>query len=105
MPRRQLLRGGSQARDAGEAIAELHRQIGGPETAFVVIFCSPQYDTAAVAAAVRAHFGATPVVGCTTAGEIAPFGYISGGVCGIGFPGADFVATPVLIDDLANFAL
>ncbi len=105
MPRRQPLRGGSQAPDAYQAVAELHRLIGGPDIAFAVLFCSPQYDIDAIAAAVRAHFGAMPVFGCTTAGEIGPFGYINGGLCGIGFPREDFVVAATLIEDLDNFAL
>jgi hypothetical protein len=103
MPKHQLLRGGSRAADPASAVAELHRFIGGPDTAFAVIFCSPRYDIEATAETIRSTFGDTPVFGCTTAGEIAPFGYISGGMCGVGFPREDFVATAVLFDDLANF--
>jgi hypothetical protein len=102
---RRLLRGGSQLPDARQAVAELHRLIGGPEIAFAVIFCSPQYDLDAVAAALGDHFGDTPVFGCTTAGEITPFGYIAGGICGIGFPREDFAVSAALFDDLANFEL
>jgi hypothetical protein len=105
MARRQPLRGGSQAPDARQAIGELHRLIGGPDIACVILFCSPQYDIDAIAAATREHFGDTPVFGCTTAGEIGPFGYINGGVCGIGFPREDFVVAATLIDDLAGFEL
>jgi hypothetical protein len=105
MARRQPLRGGSQAPDARQAIAELHRLIGGPDISCVILFCSPQYDIDAIAAATRAYFGELPVFGCTTAGEIGPFGYINGGVCGIGFPREDFVVAATLIDDLADFEL
>jgi hypothetical protein len=105
MARRQPLRGGSQAPDARQAIAELHRLIGGPDISCVILFCSPQYDIDAMAAATREYFGDTPVFGCTTAGEIGPFGYINGGVCGIGFPREDFVVAATLIDDLAGFEL
>jgi hypothetical protein len=105
MARRQPLRGGSQAPDARQAIAELHRLIGGPDISCVILFCSPQYDIDGIAAATREYFGATPVFGCTTAGEIGPFGYINGGVCGIGFPREDFVVAATLIDDLADFEL
>jgi hypothetical protein len=105
MPKRQLLRGGSQLSDPREAVAQLHDIIGGPNIAFAVIFCSPQYDTEAVAATIREKFDDTPVFGCTTAGEITPFGYINGGICGVGFPAEDFVVTSVLFEDLANFEL
>ena len=103
MPKAPLLRGGSQASDPREAVAQLHGVIGGPRTAFAVIFFSPQYDANAIAAAARERFGDTPVFGCTTAGEITPFGYISGGLCGIGFPADEFAVTSVLFEDLTNF--
>jgi hypothetical protein len=101
----RLLRGGSRLPDAREAIGELSALIGGPDVAFAIIFCSPQYDLDVIAAAVREHFGTTPVFGCTTAGEITPFGYISGGICGIGFPREDFVVASVLIENLTQFEL
>ena len=103
MPKGPLLRGGSQESDPRQAVAQLHEAIGGPRTAFAVIFFSPQYDVEAVAAAVRERFGDTPVFGCTTAGEITPFGYINGGLCGIGFPADEFAVTSVLFEDLARF--
>lgn len=101
----RLRRGGANAADAWAAVADLRRQIGGPGLAFVLIFCSARYDRAALAAAIRHHFGATPVYGCTTAGEITPFGYIDGGLSGIGFPQADFSVTAALIEDLEDFKI
>src|SRR5690349_2830547 len=105
MSGRRLFRGGSREPDAASAIAELHDLNGHPDIAFAVTFCSPQYDLDAIAAAVRERFGQTPVFGCTTAGEIAPFGYINGSVCGIGFPREDFLVTAQLYEDLAHFEL
>lgn len=99
------MRGGSQLTDERAAVRELHSLIGGPDIAFAVIFCSPKYDLEAIAAALRECFQGTPVYGCTTAGEITPFGYIAGGICGIGFPREDFAVVPVLFDDLANFEI
>ncbi|HLZ67908.1 MAG TPA: nitric oxide-sensing protein NosP [Aliidongia sp.] len=103
MPTTQLRRGGSDAAEPWSAVGELHRQIGGPDLAFALIFCSPQYDLSEVAAAIRHHFGDTSVFGCTTAGEITPFGYISGGLSGIGFPAGDFAVASTLIQDLKDF--
>jgi hypothetical protein len=105
MPQERLLRGGSRLGDPQEAVRELHDAIGGPDIAFAVLFCSPQYDLDTTAAAVREFFGRTPVFGCTTAGEITPFGYISGGMCGIGFPRQNFAVTSVLFENLAGFEL
>src|SRR5262245_28206802 len=73
MPMTRLLRAGSNAIDPHAAVSELHRQIGGPDIAFALIFCAPNYDRTQIAAAIRGYFGDTPVFGCTTAGEITPF--------------------------------
>jgi hypothetical protein len=105
MPSTMLRRGGSNAADAWAAVAELHRQIGGADLGFVLIFCSPHYDLPQVAAAIRHYFGDTAVFGCTTAGEITPFGYISGGLSAIGFPTGDFSVVPTLFQGLRDFKI
>jgi len=105
MPTTRLRRGGASAAEPWAAVGELHRQIGGPNLAFALIFCSPDYDLSELAAAIRHHFGDTKVFGCTTAGEITPFGYISGGLSGIGFPEDDFSVAPTLFQDLKDFKI
>jgi hypothetical protein len=105
MPIKRLLRGGSDAADARAAVAELHRQIGDPDTAFVLIFCSPSYERSEIAAAIRDYFGGVPVFGCTTAGEITPFGYISDGLSGIAFPAGEFAVVSTLFAPLDRFEM
>jgi hypothetical protein len=53
---------------------ELRRRLGNGPHALVVVFVAPGVDRHAFAAALQAEFGDTPVVGCTTAGEIGPEG-------------------------------
>jgi hypothetical protein len=105
MPSHQLRRGGSDVPEPVAAIAELRRQLGGGDFAFVLVFFSPGYDRAAIAAAISASFGDTPVFGCTTAGEITPFGYISGGVSAIGFPAGEFQFASGLFERLSEFEI
>jgi hypothetical protein len=95
-----LRRGGSANPDAFAAIAEFHGQVTGPPAAFVLLFCAASYDRAAITAALHHFFGDTPVFGCTTAGEITPFGYISGGISGIAFPAAEFRVAAALFERL-----
>ncbi len=45
-------------------------------------------------------FGAVPVMGCTTAGEIAGAGYTEGEIVAVGLPQEMFAATPILVPDL-----
>jgi hypothetical protein len=105
MPIKRLLRGGSDAADPRAAVTELHRQIGDPDTAFVLIFCSPSYERSEIAAAIRDYFGGVPVFGCTTAGEITPFGYISDGLSGIAFPAGEFAVVSTLFAPLDRFEM
>lgn len=100
-----MLRGGSAAADPRAAVAEFYHQIGGSDLAFVLFFCSPSYERTVFAAAIREYFGDTPVFGCTTAGEITPFGYIKDGLSGIAFPAGEFVAESTLFAPLGRFEI
>ena len=80
--RLSVRQGFSVAASEEEAVRELHAAIYQPEGRLNVFYCSPHYDRERLAAALRAGFGNQVVVGCTTAGEIGPTGYTSGGICG-----------------------
>ena len=101
----RLRRGMSHHIDPRRAARELFDAIAQPETAFVLVFCSPQYDLPALGGALRELFGDTLVVGCTTAGEITPAGYMSGSITGVSFPASDFSAVAERIDDLEGFEI
>ena len=61
------------ARDAGrEAAAEALR--GGEDPRLVLVFCSEAYDLPALLAGIREHAAGVPLIGCSTAGEIAADG-------------------------------
>lgn len=94
-------RGASQAADPAVAVRELHEAIGNPEAGLVLVFCSAEYDRDALEREMRGRFGAGLVVGCTTAGEIGPAGYLQRSLSGVSIAGDGFHATSVRIDDLA----
>jgi hypothetical protein len=73
--------------------------------ALVVFFCSSEYDLDALAEEINLLFPGIPVVGCTTAGEIGPSGYLSRSLCGASFPGDTCVATAGHLDHLQQFEL
>ncbi|HRJ60710.1 MAG TPA: nitric oxide-sensing protein NosP [Azospirillaceae bacterium] len=100
-----LPRGASQAQDEWDAARELHAQVWRHDLEMVLVFISPRYDRARLATALNAMFGETPVVGCTTAGEITPFGYQDGAVTGVGFPKAEFSIVAELIPDIDRFEI
>ncbi len=101
-----IRRGGSIAQDPRVAVAELHASIQQSNPALVVVFVSPAYSIDEIAAALRESFGEdAPIIGCTTAGEISPSGYTTGGLSGLSLPAESFSAVTKRIDDLENFEI
>lgn len=100
-----LPRGSTDNADEWDAARELHAQIWRPDLEMVLLFISPRYDRDRLANALNNMFGETPVVGCTTAGEITPFGYQDGTITGVGFPRSEFSIVAELIPDLDRFEI
>lgn len=76
--------------DARHAIHEIAEKVRQKETAFILFFCSVQYDLDALAAEISEKFGDMPVIGCTTAGEFGPLGYSQGGIVAASFSAGEF---------------
>lgn len=103
--RSAVVAGVSCARDPVVAAREFRDAIWHPGLEAVLFFCSPHYDLAILGEELRRSFGDLPVVGCTTAGEITPAGYIDGSITGIGFGSPDFTTVVIEIDDLQGLSL
>ncbi|MGE5515226.1 MAG: FIST N-terminal domain-containing protein [Bacteroidota bacterium] len=86
-------------------VADIRRQLDMPGLCLVVVFTSAECDLDLLALELNAAFGAVPVIGCTTAGEIGPDGYGTGSVMALGLAAPDFAAAPVLLSDLATLDL
>jgi hypothetical protein len=99
----QIRRGASRSADPVSAVAELHAALDQPDAALVIVFCSAAYDLVALGAELRRRFGATPVIGCTTAGEITPLGYLSGSLTGVSLGASGFRAVTRAIPRLSEF--
>lgn len=97
--------GVARSRDAVAAARQFYDAIWQPELDTVLFFCSPQYDLPLLGAELSRLFGDVTLVGCSTAGEITPAGYIEGSITGIGFAAPDFAAVCELIDDLDHFTI
>jgi hypothetical protein len=93
----------SRAKEAKEAVAEFHNGVAQPDTALVLFFCSSEYDLDTVAAEMSRLFEGVQVVGCTTAGEIGPAGYLRHSLSGASFPAAGFAAVSGVLEHLNKF--
>lgn len=95
----------SHERDARLAAQALAAQLSGQKLAVVLFFCSAEYDLQQLSDALRQIFNDTLVVGCTSAGEITPFGYGRGCITAVGFAASHFSVAGVLIDRMETFSL
>ncbi len=78
----------SLAAEARQAAREFHAGVSQPDMTMVIFFCSNEYDLDALADELNLLFGNTPLVGCTSAGEIGPGGYCRHSLSGVSFSGA-----------------
>lgn len=98
-----IRRGSSQAADPRVAARELWDAIRQPELSFALFHCSPEYDLPALGRELGELFQGAPLIGCTTAGEITPSGYLSGSLTGVSVGSRDFEVVTTRIDDLRSF--
>ncbi len=97
--------GVSRDRDPVAAAREFHASVWRPGLSAALFFCSPQYNLDQLGAELSRLFEDTPLVGCTTAGEITPEGYINGSITGVGFGSPDFVTVSEAVEDVRNFSI
>ena len=76
------------ARTAGTAAADA--ALRGADAKLLVVFCSDSYDLEVLLAGVRERGGTTPLIGCSTAGEIATGGPGDAGVVVMALGGPGF---------------
>ncbi|HZX30766.1 MAG TPA: nitric oxide-sensing protein NosP [Rhodocyclaceae bacterium] len=89
--------------DARLAVRELHAALRGDDLSLVLFFCSSKYDLDALGDEMGRQFGNIRVVGCTTAGEIGPAGYLERSLSGVAFPAGACTAVSGLLDRLQDF--
>lgn len=94
----RILMGQSFSTEAGQAVQEFHAAVTQPGTELVLFFCSSEYDLDVLAAEMNRLFDGVQVVGCTTAGEIGPAGYLSHSLSGASFAAGSCVAVSGLLD-------
>ncbi|HEY6034922.1 MAG TPA: FIST N-terminal domain-containing protein [Kofleriaceae bacterium] len=98
----QVHRAASTSPDPRVAARELYTALG-DGAALTIFYCAPTYDLDQLGAAICELWGAAaPVIGCTTAGEITPVGYLEGSITGVSLGGPGVVAHTELIGGLRD---
>lgn len=100
----EILMAHSLSGDARQAVREFHAAVAQDNMALVVFFCSSSYELSVLAEELNVLFPTTPVIGCTTAGEIGPLGYQHNGLSGFSLPGEYCQAVVGHLDDLQHFS-
>lgn len=97
-------RGASTTVEPVAAVIELHEAIAQDTPSLVLFYCASAYAREDVAAEMARRFpsAASTVVGCTTAGEIGPLGYLDGSLTGVSV-GGDLRIESGRIDGLRTF--
>jgi hypothetical protein len=89
----------SDADSTDAAVREVAQQLGQPEVSVTALFASPRYDLPHLAAEIHQRFQ-SPVIGCTTSGEITPKGYAQGALAGFSLASKELDVQPYLIPSL-----
>ena len=99
----EVRRGASRAREPEVAVSELHAALQQPNCELVVFYCSPDYDKHALARGLAEKFPGVQVIGCTTAGEIGPLGYVEGSLSGVSLAGKGLRVASQRLEGLRSF--
>ncbi len=94
----------SVSTEAEQAAKDLFEGLSDADSAAVIFFCSVEYDLNTLSAELSRLFGDVPIIGCTTAGEISPAGYIQNSITGFSLPDKHFKIEMRLIKDLHKFS-
>jgi hypothetical protein len=97
--------GYSREREPRCAARELHAALAQPDACVAVFFCSAEYDLQALGDELAALFGKVRLIGCTTAGEISPVGYLDGAIVGFSLAAPDFAAVAAPLRELPSFSI
>ena len=98
-------RGASRSEVPEVAASELAAQLLAPGVATAIFFASVAYDLERLGDELAKRFEGVELIGCTTAGEIAPDGYRERSLVGLSFSGADFTTVVEHSDDLSTTSL
>jgi len=100
-----VLRAACPSVDPASVVDMFVSTFGTTDLAFIIVFASASCDKQALASELAQSFGDTPIIGCTTAGEIDGTGYKDGSVVGLGFPASHFAIRTHLLENLSEYSV
>ncbi len=100
-----IRKGASQSTDPAIAAKELFESLNQPDISLALFYCSPEYDIKQLGVELNRYFSKINLIGCTTAGEITPDGYLSGSITGVSVASKDFTVVTKRINHLSNFEM
>lgn len=90
-------KGVSQARNPVQAAQELYTALYQPDIKLAIFYCDADTDLPALGVELNRLFKGINLIGCTTAGEITPQGYLAGALTGVSIASPTFdVATNMI---------
>jgi hypothetical protein len=93
----------SVASTATLAVEELYAGLTQPDMTLLIFFCAPSYDLDLLAREIQCKFSGALIIGCTTAGEIGPYGYVENSLVGVSFSNKICQAVAMPLPDLQEF--
>lgn len=100
--RLRVRRGATRAVDEAQAVREMREAVYQPDAALTIFHSSPHYSPDVLAEELRRAFGDQVVIGCTSAGEIGPDGYLNGGISAVSIASAELSVITRTLDDLEH---
>jgi hypothetical protein len=94
--------GSSRQSEPEAAVRELALALDQPDIGLVIVFFSSTFDLDRLGAALKDRFGSVAVIGCTTAGEIGPAGYLEGSLSGVSIHRDDLVCEVALLEQVST---
>ncbi|EDY83999.1 conserved domain protein [Verrucomicrobiia bacterium DG1235] len=99
-----ISRADSYAPDATQAIGELDAALAFSKSALTVFFCDPSYDLDAMTAEINQRAQGSPVISCSSAGEIGSKGYQKQSVAGFSLSKDEFHVAVESFENIREFS-
>jgi hypothetical protein len=101
----QIKTGAAVDQDSNRAAHQLCDQLTQNELGLMVFFCSPIHDLDAIVSVFTERLPNQPVIGCTTAGEVGPKGYLERGISGFSLAADICTAHFELVESLKELTI